>query len=676
MTTVTVLRGSMFLVSDVAGDAVPAPGSRVGLFYRDTRHLSRWELELDGRRLEPLADAPPGGTGSEALFVLAEPTLGAGHDPHRQVVRRRRIGRDVEEEVEVTNFGPRTERITLTVRFDADFADLFDVKARSAPARQRTARRRRDAVELTHRREGFRRTTRVVAAGAELTDGSAQFALTLRPGEHGTVSLRVCCSADDEPDDATPHPQDDADWLRQAPELDTDWEVLRETYRRSLADLALLRFYPDVHPQDAVPAAGAPWFMALFGRDALLTSYSALPYLPSLARSTLLTLADHQATTADDFRDAQPGKILHELRHGERARSGEAPQSPYYGSADSTTLFLILLEEYLRWTGDADLVRHLEGPARAALDWLERYADDNGDGYVDYRTRNPDSGLRNQCWKDSTDGVVHPDGSLPGLPLATCELQGYAFDARLRSARLARDCWGDAELARRLTDDAERLRGRFDRDYWLADEGWYAFALDGAGRPVTTLTSNIGQLLWSGIVPAGRAATVVDRLMSPDLFSGWGIRTLAAGRPAYDPLSYHRGSVWPHDNALIAAGLIRYGFRREAERVATALVEAAGRLGHRLPEALVGTDRDRTGGLPVRYPHASQPQAWASAAPLLLVTSLLDLRPRSRAVACGMDLPTGGHHSAHLGVRLALLHRTEPHVDLTVPTPPAGVAPW
>jgi glycogen debranching enzyme len=652
--SVTVLRGSTFLVTDRAGDARPELGSRAGLFYRDTRHLSQWELRLDGRRLDPLGETAVATSGTEALFVCAEPTAGVGSDPRLQVIRRRRIGRELREHIEVTNFGTAPEAVTLALFFDADFADLFDVKGRRSPTGHREVHRHDDRVEISYRHGDFRRVTRVLAPDARLTSRCAEFFLTLDPGERRTVTVRVRCSADDEPHVATGHPEDDAEWLQQAPELDTDWDVLAATYRRSLADLALLRFYPDVHPQDAVPAAGAPWFMALFGRDALLTSYLALPYLPGLARGTLISLADRQAHDTDDFRDADPGKILHELRHGEAARSGAAPQSPYYGSADSTALFLILLAEYRRWTGDDDLVRQLERPARDALAWLDRFADSNGDGYVDYRTRNPRSGLVNQCWKDSTDGVVRPDGSFPPLPRATCELQGYAYDARIRSARLARECWGDPATADRLEQEAGQLRVRFERDFWLPDEGWYAFALDGEGQPVPTLTSNIGQLLWTGIVSPERAREVADHLLSPRLYSGWGVRTLAAGQQAYDPLSYHRGSVWPHDNALIVAGLERYGFREEARQVAIGLLEAAGHLGHRLPEALVGEDRARTGDVPVRYPHASQPQAWASATPLLLLTVLSGLAPGTDGAECRLDVPSPQPGAPPRSVRVAV----------------------
>ena len=295
--------------------------------------------------------------------------------------------------------------------------------------------------------------------------------------------------------------------------MDTDWHDLRQVYRRSLIDLAALRFYPESVPDSSLPAAGLPWFMALFGRDSLITSYQAIPFVPELARTTLLALGAQQATEWDDFRDAEPGKILHELRHGELAHFGERPHSPYFGSADATPLFLVVLDEYERWTGDVETVRRLEGAARAALEWIERYGDLDGDGYIEYQTRNPTTGLVNQCWKDSWNSIVHPDGRLATLPRACCEIQGYAYDARVRTARLAREVWDDAGAGRPAgARTRPRCRTSFDRDFWLPEQGFYALALDGDKQPVPTLTSNIGHLLWSGIVADERVEAVVAHL--------------------------------------------------------------------------------------------------------------------------------------------------------------------
>jgi glycogen debranching enzyme len=389
--------------------------------------------------------------------------------------------------------------------------------------------------------------------------------------------------------------------------------------------------------------------MAVLGRDALITSYMTLPFQPSLAAATLKVLASLQATDDDPFRDAEPGKFPHELRFGELTKLGAKPYSPYYGSHDVTPLFLIVLDEYERWTGDRETVQALEGPARAALNWMERYGDLDGDGFIEYLSRNPETGLGIQCWKDSWNSIVYPDGTPAPLPHATCEIQGYAYDARRRMARLARECWDDMSLAERLDRDADALRKRFHETFWLPDEGFYALAQDGAGRPVPTLASNMGHLLWSGIVPDENVDQVVDHLLGENLFSGWGVRTLAAGQRAFNPMEYHNGTVWPHDNALIAMGLTRYGRHTEAARLAEVMLEAAPYFQYRLPEAFVGTDRKST-GVPVAYAPACSPQAWASGTPLLLLRSMLGLEPRRDGLGVDGHVPLRCGHVALSGI--------------------------
>jgi len=349
----------------------------------------------------------------------------------------------------------------------------------------------------------------------------------------------------------------------------------------------------------------------------------ALPFQPHLAATTLEALAQLQATARDDYRDADPGKILHEVRRGWLATLGQTPHSTYYGSHDATPLFLILLDEYERWTGDRDLVRRLEPRARAAIAWIEGPGDPDGDGYLEYQTRSS-KGLRNQGWKDSWNAILFADGRLAEPPIALCEIQGYAYDARRRAARLARVCWGDERLAERLEQDAATLQDRFNRDFWLEERGQYALALDRDKRPVDSLTSNIGHLLWSGVVPRERAGELRDRLMAPDMFTGWGIRTMSSRDAGYNPIEYHNGTVWPHDTAIVAEGLRRYGLRADASRLAWALLEAAEAFAYRLPEVFAGFGRDAT-TVAVEYPTASSPQAWAAAAPLLAIRTLLGL---------------------------------------------------
>lgn len=657
---INCLEGNTFMVSDLTGDTEPDHGHVQGLFYRDVRHLSRWQLRVDGARLEMLSTGASGFRA--ATFFLAGPGTNVYANPTLSVIRSRVLGEgageDLHESLTVLNSGHDTAVVELSIFFDADFADLFEVKDQRLSKKGQVVRRVLDhQVELVYRREDYERRTVVHAEGARLSQGSATFLLTLGPGASwsSTVSVSFLSAAPrQEPPGrsqrsvtAVPgsrvveHLEDMQAWLDAAPILRASSDSLRHTYEQSLRDLAALRLHPQaLSGGEALPAAGLPWFMAVFGRDSLITSYQALPFAPALASATLRALAQRQATEMDDFRDAEPGKILHELRFGELTYFQEWPQSPYYGSTDSTPLFLIVLDEYERWSGDRELIEVLEPQARAALAWMERYGDLDGDGYLEYERRNRESGLVNQCWKDSHDSVVHPDGRLASLPRATCELQGYAYDARRRAARLAREVWNDAALADTLEADACSLKARFNADFWVPDGNFFALALDGEKRQVKTLTSNIGHLLWSGIVDDARVDAVVDHLMADPLFSGWGVRTLAAGQRAYNPLSYHDGTVWPHDNALIAAGLARYGRHAEAGRLAQVMLEAAAFFSHRLPEAFAGYSRALT-KFPVEYPTACSPQAWAAGTPLLLLRVLLGLEPRGEQLTSDPHVPAG-----------------------------------
>jgi glycogen debranching enzyme len=431
--------------------------------------------------------------------------------------------------------------------------------------------------------------------------------------------------------------------------MDSDWDALEATYRRSLVDLAALRFETRTMPGRALPAAGLPWFMTMFGRDSIFTSLQALPFAPELAATTLRALGERQGTRVDDFRDEDPGRILHEMRFGEMTAFEERPHSPYYGSADATPLWVVLLDEYERWTGDTRLVRNLEHEARAALRWIDEYADLQGNGYVAYQRRNTETGLENQCWKDSWDSISYRDGTIPGFPRATCELQGYAYDAKIRGARLAREVWRDATFADRLEREAASLKRRFNRDFWVADGEYFAVALDADGRRVDSLTSNNGHLLWSGIVDKSKAKAVVGHLMGRRLYSGWGVRTLAVGEGRYNPIGYHVGTVWPFDCSFIAWGLRRYGYKEEAARIAMGILEAAEVFGGRLPEAFGGYPRKMT-KYPVQYPTACSPQAWSTGAPLLLLRTMLGLEPVGDHLVVDPALPVGIGHVALLDI--------------------------
>lgn len=636
-----ILQADTFMVGDRRGDVDPATDQVHGLFYRDMRHLSRWQLRLNGSPLQVLSSDIL--EYDEAVFFLVEANANVHHTPSVSIIRRRQVAAGLRESVTIHNHGTRVLHLEVSILYGADFADIFELKDPAKKAGTSYQGLREGGITLGYHRGGYCRETHVSAEGAYFTEESLTFRLELGPMQQWTGEVDVTLGvAEGRPLPRRTHTPDMPvslqDWLGAAPRIETDWTDLRLIYHRSLVDLAALRFYPDGMSDASLPAAGLPWFMALFGRDSIITSYQTLPFVPELARTTLWALAAKQATDYDDFRDAEPGKILHELRHGELAYFGECPQSPYYGAADTTALFLILLDEYERWTGDTATVLRLEEAARAALHWLEKDGDLDGDGYLEYRTRNPATGLVNQCWKDSWNSIVHPDGTLASLPRATCEIQGYAYDARVRCARLAREVWADVDLAVRLERDAEQLKRRFDADFWLPEEKFYALALDGEKRPVRTLTSNIGHLLWSGIVPPERVESLAAHLCGERMFSGWGVRTLAEEQMAYNPVEYHNGTVWPHDTAIAAAGLARYGRRVEANRLAIALLEAGRHLDHRLPEAFAGYPRAAT-LVPVLYPTACSPQAWAAGAPLLLLRVLLGMEPAGDQLRVDPRLP-------------------------------------
>ncbi|QYJ16679.1 hypothetical protein Rxycam_02514 [Rubrobacter xylanophilus DSM 9941] len=631
---VSVVSPGAYAVSDGAGDFDGGVG---GLYYRDVRHLSRFVLEVGGER--------PVVRGREAWGTAAEFLLEA---PGLELVRRRRLGHGMEDEVEVRNPSGRAVEARLSFGVGADFEDVFVVRgfAGREERGEVVEEVREGALRYLYRRGGFSRGTevRVSAEGVELVVGSGGIHCLLRLGAGERRMVRLSVALEEGGERVRAAGRRGAPYAA-APALETDWEALRRSWERSVEDLAALTF--DAGEGLLVPAAGAPWYMALFGRDTLLAAYGAMILTPEPARNALRALARWQATGRDDYTDAEPGKIPHELRRGELAFFREVPQ-PYYGTADATLLFLVLLEEHRRWTADDGFTRELEGPARRALDWLLLHADRTEDGFIAYERRST-AGLENHGWKDSDDSMLFRDGRRAGGKISPCEVQGYAYDALLRTANLAGSVWGDAGLAGRLRDEAGGLRERFDRNYWMEERGYYALALDGEGRKVDSVTSNAGHLLWSGIVPEEKAPLLARRLLSEEMFSGWGIRTMAEGEGGYDPLSYHNGSVWPHDSAIIALGLARYGFRKEANRVAAALVEAAERFGYRLPEVF-GGGRRREGEAPVEYPSSCSPQAWAAAAVPLLVRAMLGVEPdpRGRILRSDPVLP-GGVNGLRLG---------------------------
>jgi glycogen debranching enzyme len=635
---VQILDGNTFVVSDSRGDIEASSTDPTGLFSFDTRFLSTWILTVNGERVNPLSvdDLQY----FQSRFFLVPGTGTVYVDAKLSVIRERAVGDGFHEELTILNHDQEPVELTVRVEAASDFADLFEVKDALEKKGRYSTRVETGKLLLGYQRDTYRRLTTISAsAPAEVDVEGLTFSLRIEPHGEWTTDLDVVTAVGAGGRYARPKYERGQKgarpnmgrslerWLQDAPRLETDSDSLKATYRRSLVDLAALRFSPPVAGRGtSLPAAGLPWFMTMFGRDSIFTSLQALPFTPELAATTLLALGDWQGSRVDDFRDEDPGRILHELRYGELTAFEERPHSPYYGAADATPLYVVLLDEYERWSGDGRLVRELERGARAALDWIDEYADLQGNGYISYQRRNEKTGLENQCWKDSWDSISYGDGRIPGFPRATCELQGYAYDAKLRGARLAREIWNDSAYADQLERQAADLKRRFNRDFWVEDGQYFALALDNEGKQVDALSSNNGHLLWSGIVDKSKAKAVAGHLLGPRLFSGWGVRTLAEGEGRYNPIGYHVGTVWPFDTSFIAWGLRRYGFKQEAAVLAAGILDAAEVFEGRLPEAFGGYERGVT-KYPVQYPTACSPQAWSTGAPLLLVRTMLGLEP-------------------------------------------------
>jgi glycogen debranching enzyme len=637
---VKILDGNTFVVSDDRGDIEASLTDPTGLFSFDTRFLSRWVLTLNGERMNALSTDDL--QYFETRFFLVPGTGTVYIDAKLSVIRRRSVGHGFTEELTILNHDDKPVALTVRIEAASDFADLFEVKDALKKKGTYSARVRNGSLELGYERETFRRATTISASTPARIDKEG-LTFRVRIPAHDTWSTRLTVAAG-LPSTVTARAprnmeRDLQKWLDAAPRLECDSDSLKTTYRRSLVDLAALRFSPAIAGGRSLPAAGLPWFMTMFGRDSIFTSLQALPFASELAATTLLALGEWQGSHVDDFRDEDPGRILHEMRYGEMTAFEERPHSPYYGCADATPLYVVLLDEYERWTGDRKLVRDLEYQARAALAWIDDYADLRGDGYVWYMRRNEKTGLENQCWKDSWDSISYRNGKLPGFPRATCELQGYAYDAKVRGARLAREIWKDPEFADRLEKQAADLKRRFNRDYWVEDDEYFALALDTEGNQVDALTSNNGHLLWSGIVDKSKAKAVARHIVGPRLFTGWGVRTLAEGEGRYNPIGYHVGTVWPFDNSFVAWGLRRYGFKEEAAQVAAGILDAAEFFGGRLPEAFGGYERSET-KYPVQYPTACSPQAWSTGAPLLFLRTMLGLEPEGEHLVIDPALPS------------------------------------
>ena len=635
---VTLIEGTAFCVCGPSGDILP--GGTEGIFFRDTRLVSRWQLLVDGEPVEPLAvvQAKPFG----ATFAGRGRPRPGHAEGTMLITRARYVGDGLREDIAVHNVSEEPAGLRMCLCVESDLADIFDVKAkRIRQWGERSAEASERGLVISSRLGERMRGVRVTAGDAIPSLGELVFEIVVPPRDVWRDTITVRPVIDNK--EVVPHfppgqPVADAGpalrqhaWERDSPLVSTDHAGLARALRRSQADLGSLRIF-DADRPDRPPcvAAGAPWFMTIFGRDSLLASWMALPLDRSLARGTLRVLADLQGERIDAITEEEPGKIIHELRHGlDSATLPYGSRRAYFGSVDASPLFVMLVGELVRWGEDEQAVQELLPHVDRALDWIGNFGDADGDCFVEYR-RKTDRGLINQGWKDSFDGINFADGTLARAPIALAEVQGYVYAAYLARANIAQKM-GDTATRRRYAERAAALKHAFNEAFWLADKGWYAVGLDRDKRPIDALTSNMGHCLFTGIADIDKAATVADQLMSPQMFSGWGIRTLASSMRAYNPMSYHNGSVWPHDNALTAAGLMRYGHVEQAQRVAMGLLDAAQAFDGRLPELFCGFDRTEY-PQPLPYPTSCSPQAWAAATPLYLLRILLRFDP---CIPCG-----------------------------------------
>jgi glycogen debranching enzyme len=640
---ITINRGDTFVLSEMDG-CITAYTDQ-GMYSRDTRYVSNYEIFADGERwiLQ--------NSGALAYYAsrtyLTNPRIMTEYNEIEaatvSLVLDRAVSDGIHEDFEIHNYNMRRVRFSLELSLRTDFADIFEVKAKRLVRKGNvTTEWHLKASELinSYEHNEFRRSvvTRLMHSGsaANYSNGRISFLVDLDP----QGSWHTCCQhtflEEERPSKAShlcvhmlrheesPIEQELSHWRKVTTSVTSSNEDVYRLFRQSVEDMAALRLPQMGDTQDGfIPAAGVPWFVTVFGRDSLIVSLQNLIVYPDFARGALSVLGKLQANEVDDYRDAQPGKILHEMRFGELAARKLIPHTPYYGTADATALYLITLCQAWKWLGDDDLFLKHQEVAKKCLEWIDRYGDMDGDGLQEYQTRSP-HGYENMGWKDASDSVIYPDGTPVRGPKALCELQGYTYDAWRRMAD-AFQHFGQLEAARRLRQKAADLRRRFEELFWCEESGFYAYALDGDKRPVQTIASNPGHLLWSGIVSRERAARVVARLLERDMWSGWGIRTLSSANPAYNPFSYQNGSVWPHDNGIIAMGFKRYGFASEAAMIARDISEAASYfVFYRLPELYAGMQREQK-AFPVQYLGANVPQAWAAGSVFHLLRAILGL---------------------------------------------------
>lgn len=640
---IAIHQGQTVLISGEDGQII-WPTDK-GLYFRDTRLISAWSIYADGAAWVLLNGGPIAYYAARIFLTNPDFLTQDGKVAARtlSLVVSREIDGGMHEDLDIANHGPNPVRFNLEIALRCDFADVFEVKSDTIVRRGQISTlwdQERQTLSNSYRNVDFERsvTISVTHASALYANGRLSFGIELPPGAHwhcclhydlGDSGTRIAAPVDCVAEDAeSRHAENLRDWQKRVLKVTTSNEEFYRFFRQGIDDMAALRL-PIGGGDHMVfmPAAGLPWFMAPFGRDSLIVSLQNITVYPEFARGALEVLGQFQATGTDEYRDAEPGKIMHELRSGELAHFRLIPHTPYYGTADATPLWLITLHAAWRATGDSDLLAQHLATAEACLAWIDNSGDRDGDGFQEYQTRSP-AGYENMGWKDSGEAVMYPDGSLVRGPKALCELQGYVYDAWLCMAQIY-TALGEPAKAGQLRQKAAVLFERFNAAFWCEEAGFYAYALDGEKRQVLSVVSNPGHCLWSGIVPPDRAARVVARLMAPDMWSGWGIRTLSAEHKSYNPYAYQLGSVWPHDNSLIALGFKRYGFATEVARIARDISEAASYFqGNQLPELFAGNRKDAT-NFPVQYLGANVPQAWSAGTAFALLQAMLGIAPNA-----------------------------------------------
>jgi glycogen debranching enzyme len=654
----TLIDGKTFLSTTVAGDISPAGAPDVGFFHDDTRFLSQLELRIGGHRAVVLSSSTEKTFSSQIELTTGNITLRDTFDLPENTIHIRReqllVANAFYDRLTFENFNFAPVDFVVELNLDADFVDVFQVRgcARHTSGQHYQPVVRGNTIRFYYR--GLDKVVRQTIAELDpapdsVTGRTALWELRLQPGKKVHLNLTVAAAVEGNAQDLKTHTTKTAEfnshlaqrrhafaaWAAGSTRFKSSNEVFDATLNTAIGDFHALQI-PDGGSH--IIAAGIPWFATIFGRDSIIASYQSLSLNPQLALDTLRVLARHQATGNDDWVDAEPGKILHEYRTGEMTRTGEMPFGPYYGSVDATPLFLILLSETFNWTADEELVRELLPATYRALEWIDHFGDLDGDGFIEYLRRSR-KGLVNQGWKDSWDAIMHRDGSIAKPPIALVEVQGYVYDAKYRMASVMR-ALGDIPTANRLKREAVALAKNIDKAYWMPDRSFYAMALDGDKQQVQVISSNAGHLLFTRVIPRDRARALANRLMREDMFSGWAWRTLAQSEKVFNPLSYHRGSVWPHDNSLIAHGMALNEFREPAKKVLTSLFQAALNFrDYRLPELFCGVQR-REHDEPVQYPVSCSPQAWASGAWFLILNSLLGIRPSAQRKELNIVNPT------------------------------------